>query len=173
MQWLRSLMDRPDQWRARHAAGLIGPAACAALSVTLAACGPILQAAPSQSYLPGIHAPPASGTPTPGPLAYTVGAWPSNSAPPPNGQVTIYVSFRDVGAPVAGGHVSVTVQYVGRSRTFGPVSTKSDGLAAISVPVGGPLAINAGSREQSLQVRVKVVYQGQSYMATTNFTPLP
>ncbi len=165
MPWLgRSLASAP---------AALGLVSLGSLSLLLAACGPISQAAPSQTYFPVIHAPSAGDTPTPGPLTYTVGAWPSNSAPAPYGQVTIYVSFRNEGVPVAGAAASVTVQYPGHWRSFGSVKTDHSGFAAIVVPVGGVLAVNHGSGEQSVLVNVQVNYQGQSYQATTNFTPLP
>lgn len=172
---MRSLWSL-DSRRSRSLAQVpapIGLLVCGVLSVALAACAPTSQAAPSQRYLPVIHAAPTTSTPTPGSLTYTVGAWPSNSAPAPNGRVTIYVAFRDAGAPVAGGKVSVTIHYAGQWRAFGPAWTNGGGLAAISVPVGGMLTINLGSHEQSVAVSAQVVYHGETYQASTSFTPVP
>ena len=147
------------------------------LTIVILACGacspsfPDTQAAPEQS-LPAIRTPNTRLTPTVPPLSYTVGAWPSNSAPAAGSSVKIFVSFRDAGAPVAGGHVSVVAHYPGRTISFGPFATGSDGYTALAVPVGGIVMAGPGHTPASVLVDVYVSYQGQTYSTVISFAPL-
>jgi hypothetical protein len=144
------------------------------LGLLLAACSPLgpttqAQAGPPQ---PVIQTPAGSTTPTPGPFTYTVGAWPSNYTPAASSTVIIFVSFRDAGAPVAGASATASAYYPGSGGIgAGPVKTDSQGYAAIGMPVRA-LANTIGTTKQTVQVTVTVSYQGHTYQATTNFTPL-
>jgi hypothetical protein len=127
---------------------------------------------------PAIRTPTGTRAPTPGPLTYTVGAWPSDSTPRVRGTVTIFVSVRDGGAPVQDATVMVEALYPGslaggaRSVMAGPSSTNREGYAAVGMPVG-PAPAPVNTTQQTVQVAVTVTLQGNSYRATTNFTPLP
>jgi hypothetical protein len=147
------------------------------LGVVFSGCGPI---APAQAgpFFPVIQTPTGARTPTPGPLTYTVGAWPSDSTPPPHGTVTIFVSVRNSGVPVQGAAVTVAAFYPGslavraHSVLAGPRSTNRQGYAAVGMPVGSAPS-QVGKTQQTVQVTVTVTDQGKFYQATTNFTPLP
>ncbi len=137
------------------------------MSFPLAACQPFTpatQAAPGP-YFPVIRTPLPSGSPTPPALAYTVGAWPANSSPAQGAQVTIYVSFRNGGTPVPGGVATVRVHYPGTTQDFSGGRTSGSGYAAINVA--------GSSSSRPVLVDVYVSYQGQTYTATTSFTPMP
>jgi hypothetical protein len=145
----------------------MGPAAVVSVfGLTLAACGPLTlpttQAAPGASY-PVIRTP-VNLTPTVPPLAYTVGAWPSNSSPYLGAPVTVYVSFRNGGSPVGGGQAYVTVHYPGSYLSFGPAYTGGDGYTGIPVP--------GSAAPTPIVVDVSVSYLGQTYTTTTGFTPI-
>jgi hypothetical protein len=136
------------------------------LTLCLAACGPVSHAEPG-SYFPVIRAPVATISPTPGPLTYTVGAWASNSSPLPTDQITIYVSFRNAGTPVAGGDASIQVNLPQGTQSFGPTATDASGYAAFTVYFanarpGRPVIVNA-----------TVSYEGQVYQGTTTFAAMP
>ncbi len=113
----------------------------------------------------------ALGTPTPTvPLqAYVVGAWVSDSAPPPSGSVRVYVRVTDYASllPVRGVSVSVQVQFTCatayRVATYGPLPTGARGLASFEVsftglPPGQPICITAF-----------VTVGGQTYTASATF----
>lgn len=137
------------------------------VALLLAGCDLQAQASPSPKYYPVIHAPSPTQSPTPLPLSYTVGVWPSDFTPREGRPVTVYVAFRNAGIPVAGAGVSVRVQYVTGWETFGPSATNDAGYAAFVVPShvqppARPIVVNA-----------TVVYQGQSYTGTSVFATMP
>lgn len=73
-----------------------------------------------------------AGTPTPGPITYSVGIWTSNTMPT-GGSVTVFVRVSNNGAPVPKARVYVQV---GGSR-LGPVTTNAYGMASLPVRYGG------------------------------------
>jgi hypothetical protein len=96
------------------------------------------------------------GTPTPTipEPAYNIGAWVSDSAPPPTGTVQVYVRVSDFAQrqPVAQVGVSLQVQFTcasdQRVATYGPLPTDVQGIAAFAVafaglPPGQPVCITA------------------------------
>lgn len=147
----------------------------ACLALALGGCGPLTQAE-AGPYYPVIRTPTGPTTPTPGPLTYTVGVWPSDSTPPPGGAITIFVSFRNAGKPVPGASVSGVAFYQShagaRSIGVGPRLTDRQGYASLALPVGNALS-PVGKTDKTVLVTVTVSYEGQTYQATTNFTPLP
>lgn len=158
-RWVRSRAEGVSSGRRHIAVAIV----IAALSIGLVACGTQTQAA-SGNYFPVIRAPVVDGSPTPGPLIYTVGTWPSNSSPLPTDLVTIYVSFRNEGKPVAGAQAFVQV---GDIQTLGPRATDSNGYAAFT-------AFFAGAQPgRPVTVTARVSYHGQTYENTTTFTPIP
>ncbi len=79
--------------------------------------------------------------------------------------MTIYVSFRNAGIPVAGGVATVRVHYPGAAQDFSGGRTSGSGYTAINVA--------GSSSSKPVLVDVYVSYQGQTYSATTSFTPTP
>jgi hypothetical protein len=146
----------------------------ACLGVSLSACalfGTSTHPQAGQSA-PVIQTPAASTTPTPGRFQYVVGAWPSNYTPAAGTSVTIYVAFRNGSDAVTGAAASLEAYYPGsHSLIAGPVATDRQGYAALTIPAGGPVS-PAGKTNRTVQVTVSVSYRGQTYRATTNFTPL-
>lgn len=172
MRWHRTTASRIPVFQ--PGVSLVGLGLLLGLGVLLSACNPLQPTTQAQAgpNLPVIQTPAGSTTPTPGPLQYTVGAWPSNYTPAVGDTVTIFVSFRDAGAPIKGAAATAIAYYPGSHGIGGgPVVTDSQGYAAIDMPVNG-LAGTTGQTRQTVQVRVTVSYQGQTYQATTNFTPL-
>jgi hypothetical protein len=101
---------------------------------------------------------------------YYVGAWVSDSAPPPTSVVTVYVRVTNstTQAPVPAVVVTVyarfTCQTGGSARTFGPAKTGPDGVAAVQVgfaglPIGQPVCLTANAS-----------VGGQTVSADTTFT---
>jgi hypothetical protein len=129
-----------------------------------------VHAARTGQYYPVIRTPVAHASPTPLPLNYTLGAWPSAYATPSSGTVTIYVSFHDNAVPLAGAPAMLSVQFPTPAgldtQSYGPIATDSAGLAAFEVAFAG---LQPGT---AVVVRASVTYGGQSYVATTNFATL-
>jgi hypothetical protein len=101
---------------------------------------------------------------------YYVGAWVSDSAPPPTSVVTVYVRVTDstsqapMPAVVVTVYARFTCQTGGSARTFGPAKTGPDGVAAVQVgfaglPVGQPVCLTASAS-----------VGGQTLSADTTFT---
>lgn len=168
----RILASEPRTGRMAQIVG--GAALLGCLALLFAACNPLPGSTPAQAgqYFPVIRTPTGSTTPTAGPLAYTVGAWPSDYAPAAQSSITIFVSFRHAGEPIARAVVTAEAYYPGSHSVFvGPVSTNGQGYAALPMRVGA-LASPSGKTNRTVQVTVTVTYLGSAYTATTNFTPL-
>jgi hypothetical protein len=101
---------------------------------------------------------------------YYVGAWVSDSAPPPTGVVTVYLRVTDATTQVPVPNVPVSVyarftcQSGGSARSFGPARTGPDGIAAVQVsfaglPIGQPVCLTATAS-----------VGGQTLSADTTFT---
>lgn len=138
----------------------------AVLALCIAACGPVSHAEPG-SYFPVIRTPAATISPTPGPPTYTVGTWTSNSSPLPTDQITIYVSFRNAGTPVAGGEASIQMNLPRGTQSYGPIATDSRGFAAFTVYFTG------ARPARPVIVTAIVSYEGQVYQNTTSFAAMP
>jgi hypothetical protein len=116
-----------------------------------------------------LHPPQGSPTPVATPPAYLVGAWVSDSMPPPDGTVQVYVRVTNSAtlAPVAGAKVTlqvlITCAAPSRVAPYGPAVTQSDGVATITVTFSGlPVA-------QPVCVTATVTVGGQTYTTDTEF----
>lgn len=136
-----------------------------ALALSLAACAQFTTAQPGP-YYPDLVAP-ANPTATLAPAAYTVAAWPANSEPRADQANTIYVAFRRAGTPVPGAQVTLYVQSGDSAQSYGQRETSASGYAAFI------LNGLAERPNQHVSVQITVIYDGQSYSATTDFTPAP
>lgn len=77
------------------------------------------------------------GTPTPGPMLYTVGVWTSNTMPT-GGSVKVYVRISRAGVPVAKAKVNIQALIGGQSAVrLGPLTTNSYGMASAMLRYGG------------------------------------
>jgi hypothetical protein len=113
-----------------------------------------------------------SASPTPAFPPFTVGAWPSNSAPGTSDHIIIYVICRIQNAaasmastPAAGVQVQVHLSYPMNQSYVG--TTQQDGIARVVVAFSGARA--------GLPVLVDAVttWQGATYQGQTSFTPAP
>jgi hypothetical protein len=178
-QWHEPAVDRVPHAPPLRLAGVVALVACAAVL----ALSVVTYAAVTHGWrgLPtfGTSDPPPhsvvirTGT-TPSPSVdeppYYVGAWVSDSAPPPTSVVSVYVRVTNSAtqAAVPGVKVSIfarfTCQSGGSMHTFGPATTGGDGVAVVQVgfsglPVGQPVCLTATAS-----------VGGQTYSADTTFT---
>lgn len=117
-------------------------------------------------YYPNLGAP-ASPTATLAPAGYTVAAWPANSEPSASFTNTVYVAFRDAGKPISSAQVTLYAQSGTAAQSYGPRETSTSGYAAFK------LSGLAERPNQPVLVHITVIYQGQNFTATTDFTPAP
>lgn len=153
--------------RAPGGGALLALAAVCGTALVLAACGQFTTADPGP-YYPAIGAA-STPTATVAPLGYTVAAWATNSGPPAGSPVGIVVAFHDAGLPVPGAQVSLSVVPAGSytSQSYGPLTTNATGYA------GFTLSGEGDQPDLPMLVQVSVTYQGQTYTASTEFTPSP
>jgi hypothetical protein len=116
---------------------------------------------------------PGQLTPTPTFPPFTVGAWPSNYSPQNKDTITIYVICRvqpagmtGPGTPPSAG-LNVQVQVAAPVNQTYQGTTDADGMAAIT------FSINDSQSGVPVVVTNLVNYNGQTYVATTFFTPNP
>ncbi len=104
----------------------------------------------------------SGGTPTPGPLTYTVGVWVSDTMPA-GGSVTVYVRVSDNGAPVAKARVYIqTLVGGGYGPRLGPLTTNAAGMASTQLRYG------AGSGTPVF-LTATVLIDGKSYSGAYTF----
>ncbi len=78
----------------------------------------------------------SDGSPTPGPMTYTVGVWTSNTMPA-GGSVTVFVRVSDNTEPVAQARVYIQTQVGGGSGPrLGPLTTNAYGMASAQLRYG-------------------------------------
>lgn len=111
-------------------------------------------------------------TPTPAFPPFTVGAWPSNSAPSTSDRLIIYVICRIQNAaasmasmPAVG--IQVQVHISGPMNRSYVGTTQQDGIARVAIAFSGA--------QPGLPVLVEAVttWQGATYQSQTSFTPAP
>ncbi|HEU5330115.1 MAG TPA: hypothetical protein VFU78_18645 [Thermomicrobiales bacterium] len=146
------------------------------ISVVLVACQSPSTPTGTQQGPGGVnvfHTPnPALDTPTPTFPPFTIGAWMSNFSPATKDTITIYVlckiqdqAFTGPSQPAVG--QTVTISIGPPINQANAVKTDSSGLGA------WPLQINDNQAGVPVQVTVSTSYKGQSYSASTFFTPSP
>ena len=150
------------------------------IAVALVACqsptSPVANPA-SQNAVTGFHTPlPNNGQPTPAFPPFTMGAWPSIYSPANVQTITIYVLCRvqdqTMNGPAKPPPTPITITIVlnspnGRIGGTYQGTTDADGLAAI------PIALNDPYSGMPVTVVATGSYGGQTYTATTFFTPSP
>ena len=141
------------------------------LSLACAVAGVLAACAQYTTAQPGPYYPDLGGQPSPTttltPIGFTVASWPANSEPGAGEATTIYVAFHDAGSPVAGAQVTLSAQSGESTQPYGPRDTSASGYAVF---------VLSGLSErpnQPVLVQVTVTYEGQTYTATTDFTPAP
>jgi hypothetical protein len=103
--------------------------------------------------------------------AYVMGAWVSDSAPPPTGSIQVYVRVTDYVSllPAAGVPVALQVQFTCSvaysAQPFGPTPTDTDGIASFTVTFSG---LQPG---QPVCVTASATAAGKTYTAATTFAP--
>jgi hypothetical protein len=92
-------------------------------------------------------------------------AWMTVTDPARRSNTTLCVRLIVGGQPINGAHVTATAHYKSTDSPLGPATTGGDGVAAITFSVGG------ASPGFTVDVNVTITNGGQTYQATTSFTP--
>lgn len=104
---------------------------------------------------------------TPGPLAYTIGTWLSNSSPGSEGSVKVFVRVTYNTKPVVGAPVTLSLTG-GRNATYGPKRTNSQGMVTFTVTYATPLN---NSDLVPYFVTVSTTVESNRLSADTTFVP--
>jgi hypothetical protein len=106
-----------------------------------------------------------TATPTPIPIGSTeVAAWVSNSAPPQYSTVTVYGKITRGGVGIANVPMH-TIWHYRTTTSYCDGTSRSDGVASCS------RYISRATKGYYVRIDVQFLYQGQTYSASTGFTP--